>query len=76
MDERWEVASSVLINVAYTVAVLVMIVMAVPTLRAGLVTVAGHQAHAWRYGRWLGSRARPPAWTALLAREDLPAERA
>lgn len=75
MDDRWETVTAVLVNVAYTVAVLVMVAVAVPSLRAGVQTLGSRQVHAWRYGRWLQGRRRPPAWTQLLTREDLPAER-
>lgn len=74
MDDRWEVASAILVNVAYTVAVVAMVVLTVPQLRAGLLVVGRQQVHAWRYGRWLQGRSRPPQWTALLSRDDLPQE--
>lgn len=74
MDERWEVATAVLVNVAYTVAVLAIVLLSVPSLRAGLAALGGRQAHAWRYGRWLASRTPTPEWTTLLERNDLPAE--
>ena len=75
MDDRWETVTAVLVNVVYTVAVLAMVALAVPSLRLSLAAIGSRQVHAWRYGRWLQGRRRPPAWTQLLTREDLPAER-
>ena len=72
--DRWETASVVLFNVAYTVAVAAMVLLMVPPVRAGLARWSLTQLHAWRYGRWLQGRTRPPQWTELLARDDLPAE--
>lgn len=74
MDDRWETATAVVVNVVYAVAVIAMVVLATPPLRAGLLVIGRQQVHAWRYGRWLAGRTRPPAWTTLLERDDLPAE--
>ena len=60
MDRRWETASITVMNLAYAAAVVVMVVMAIPPVRAGLLDLCGRQVHAWRLGRWLGSRSRPP----------------
>lgn len=73
--ERWEALSALAFNVLYCLALTAMVLMAVPSLRVRLVTVAGGQAHAWRYGRWLASREPTPRWTSLLERDDLPQER-
>ena len=76
MDEQWETTSTVILNVLYIALVAAMFVMIVPGLRARLAALGGRQAYAWRYGRWLGSRAPMPQWTQLLKREDLPQESA
>ena len=76
MDEQWETTSTVILNVLYMALVAAMFVMIVPSLRARLAALGDRQAYAWRYGRWLGSRAPMPQWTTLLEREDLPQESA
>lgn len=73
--ERWEALTSVAVQLFSCLLLTVMVVAAVPSLRARLVAFGGRQAHAWRYGRWLATRAPTPRWTQLLTREDLPQER-
>jgi hypothetical protein len=75
MDERWETASSVVLNVLYGLAVVVLVIASVPSLRGWLAAVGGRQRYAWRYGRWLASRVPEPGWTNQLQRDDLPQER-
>ena len=74
MGDRWSERTAVLVNVVYTVAVVLTVALALPGVRERLVAVGRRQLHAWQYGRWLGTRSAPPRWTALLARDDLPAE--
>ncbi len=74
MDERWETATAVTINLLSALVLVAMLMMAVPPLRSRLTAVAGKQAYAWRYGRWMASQTPTPRWTQLLKRDDLPAE--
>jgi hypothetical protein len=75
VDERWETTSAVVMNVLYAVAVVVMVIASVPSLRNWLAAVGERQRYAWRYGRWLASRVPEPNWTHQLQRDDLPQER-
>ena len=76
MDEDTAATIHVVLNILYCLMAATLVIMAVPSLRARLATLGGRQAYAWRYGRWLGSRAPTPQWTRLLEREDLPQESA
>ena len=76
MDERWETATAVVLNLLYVAMVAALFVMVIPGVRVRLAAFGGRQAYAWRYGRWLSSQTPPPQWTRLLEREDLPQESA
>jgi hypothetical protein len=74
VDDRWEVATAALANLAYTAAVLGCALYLIPGVRTRLRWWGAQQLHSWRYGWWLLSRLPTPRWTRDLAREDLPDE--
>lgn len=75
MDDRWEVASAVVVNVLYLAAMAGVVLALFPAARSHLSGFTARQVHAWRYGRWLASRAPLPPWTAALTARELAAER-